>query len=149
MGFEGNKNKINYPKNKKRTYNQIINNYKIVNNNEDNNSNSHSKKVLKLSSGNDFIKNNKIHLHQDSFLIKNFDVKKNYFILNKDINYNITIPNNAEFKAYEEKSENNYQLIYEILKHLNLKVDAVKKLKFKKDGNCFLTIIFLNKYTRI
>ena len=92
-----NKNKINYLKNQKRTYNQMINLYKNDNFDEDNNCNRHSNKVLKLNSDNDFIKNNKIHLHQDSFLIKNFDVKENYFILNKDIYYN----NNVEFKAYE------------------------------------------------
>lgn len=111
--------------------------YKNDNIDEDKNCNSHSNKVLKLNSDNDFIKNNKIHLHPESFLIKNFDVKENYFILNKDINYNINIPNNVEFKAYEEKSENYYKLIYEILKHLNLKVDSVKEITIQKDGNCF------------
>ena len=121
----------------KRTYNQMFNHYKDDNFEEDNNCNSHSNKVLKLNSDNDFIKNNKIHLHQDSFLIKNFDVKENYFILNEDTNNDINIPNNVEFKAYEEKSENNYKLIYEILKHLNLKVDAVNEINIQKDGNCF------------
>lgn len=135
--FKKTKNKINYPKNKKRIYNQMINNYKNDNIDEDINCNNHSNKVLKLNSDNDFIKNNKIHLHQESFIIKNFDVKENYFILNRDINYDINIPNNVEFKAYEEKSENNYKLIYEILKHLNLKVNSVKEINIQKDGNCF------------
>ena len=53
------------------------------------------------------------------------------------INYVINIPNDDEFKAYEEKSENNYKLFYEILKHLNLKVDSVKEINIQKDGNCF------------
>ena len=135
--YKKSKNKINYPKNSKRTYNQLINHYNNDNIDEDINSNNHSNKLLKLNSDNDFIKNNKIHLHPKSFIMKNFDVKDNYFILNKDIKYDINIPNDDEFKTYKDKSENNYKLFYEILKHISLKVDSVKEINIQKDGNCF------------
>ena len=82
--------------------------------------------------------NNQIYLNPDSFIVNNFDVKQEYFNIEEKIEYNLNIPSNNEFK-FIEKSENNYKLFYEILKHLNIKKNRVKEIKIERDGNCYFT----------
>ena len=98
-------------------------------------------KKFKLNIDNDFFMNNQIYLNPDSFILNNFDVKQDYFNIKEQIEYNLNIPSNNEFK-FLEKSENNYNLFYEILKHLNIKINRVKEINIERDGNCFFNIIY-------
>ena len=42
--------------------------------------------------------NNQIYLNPDSFIVNNFDVKQEYFIMEEKLEYNLNIPSNNEFK---------------------------------------------------
>ena len=63
-------------------------------------------KKFKLNIDNDFFMNNQIYLNPDSFILNNFDVKQDYFNIKEQMEYNLNIPSNNEFK-FLEKSENN------------------------------------------
>ena len=136
------KKKIKYPK-KKRNYNEINKAYKIIDKSEEKSKNKLTKKKLKLNSDNDFIMNNQIYLNPDSFIVNNFDVKQEYFIMEEKLEYNLNIPSNNEFK-FTEKSENNYKLFFEILKHLNIKKNRVKEIEIERDGNCYFNTFYIN-----
>ena len=113
------KKKIKYPK-KKRNYNEINKAYNIHDKSKDKSKKKLMKKKFKLNIDNDLFMNNQIYLNPDSFILNNFDVKQDYCNIEEQIEYNLNIPSNNEFK-FIEKSENNYKLFYEILKHLNIK----------------------------
>lgn len=87
--------------------------------------------------------NNKIFLDENSFIIKNFDVKDKYFILEKDITYNIPIPYNSKFDNYNIISEKNYNIFYEISKHKPLNFNQVNEIDIIPDGNCYYNNYFL------
>ena len=104
-----------------------------------------TKKKFKLNIDNDFIMNKQIYLNKDSFILNNLDVKHDYFNIEEQLEYNLNIPANNEFKFFK-KSENYYILFYEILKHLNLKINKFKEINIDRDGNCFFNIVLNLNY---
>lgn len=49
----------------------------------------------------------------------------------------ITIPNDEKFQNYEIKSDNNYKLYFNTIKHLNLQNGDIIEIDINRDWNCY------------
>jgi hypothetical protein len=57
--------------------------------------------------------------------------------MNKEVSYEVVIPNDFCFGGVEEKYLKNYTLYYYIINHLKIKFDLVNEISTDKDGDCY------------
>ena len=69
--------------------------------------------------------------------MSNFNIKNEYLLINKEVSYEVVIPNDFCFKNVKEKYLKNYTLYYYIINHLKIKSDLVNEISIDKDGDCY------------
>ena len=129
MKSRGKKKKIIYPKSKNNYYKRKRKHMEIEGNNEPK---PKFEKRLKIPK-----ENNTEKLNINNYIRNHFNIKEEYLLINKEINYKIPIPDENIFLKKEKSYYDNYKIYYNISKHLVIDDNNIYEKKINKDGNCF------------
>ena len=101
------------------------------------------KKSLKLP---DNLSSNNIKIN--SFIEKNFNIKKEYLNIDNQLDYCISIPQETLFIKNEKKYFDNYYFYYQIIKHKDINNVNINEIEINHDGNCFYNCLSFFFYWR-